>query len=442
MKETADEARRRRPHRRAGAGRAGGSGARCPGPRGATSGGTRRWRDSPPSTRPSATDPEDPYMIIYTSGTTGKPKGAVHVHCGFPIKAAAGHGPLLRRPGTGDTLFWFTDIGWMMGPWAIVGTLILGAPWSCTTARPTTPAPDRLWAMVERHGVTVLGLSPTVIRALMRHGDEVGSRPRPHQPARAGLAPASRGTPSRGGGTSSRSAAAAARSSTTPAARRSPGGILGCNVDPAPEAVQLHRAGARDGRGGAGRERQPVRGEVGELVIRKPWAGMTRGFWSDRDRYLETYWSRWPGVWVHGDWAIVDEEGFWYILGRSDDTIKVAGKRLGPGRGRVRGGGAPGGVGGGRHRRARRAEGRGAGLLRRPAARATSRATTLRAEIKETRRAAAWARRSSRRRCGSSATCRRPGTPRSCDALSGLPTWARRRWGMSPPWRTRRRWRK
>jgi len=75
---------------------------------------------------------------------------------------------------------------------------------------------------------------------------------------------------------------------------------------------------------------QPVRQAVGELVIRKPWIGMTRGFWKDRQRYLDTYWSRFPNVWVHGDFAAIDEDGLWYILGRSDDTIKVAGKRLGP----------------------------------------------------------------------------------------------------------------
>src|SRR6201988_5094936 len=73
-----------------------------------------------------------------------------------------------------------------------------------------------------------------------------------------------------------------------------------------------------------------VRGHVGELVIREPWIGMTRGFWKDRERYIETYWSRFPGVWVHGDWAAVDNDGLWYILGRSDDTIKIAGKRVGP----------------------------------------------------------------------------------------------------------------
>ena len=75
---------------------------------------------------------------------------------------------------------------------------------------------------------------------------------------------------------------------------------------------------------------QPVRGEVGELVIRQPYLGMALGFWNDPQRYLDTYWSRWPNVWVHGDWAMIDEDGLWYILGRSDDTIKVAGKRVGP----------------------------------------------------------------------------------------------------------------
>jgi acetyl-CoA synthetase len=75
---------------------------------------------------------------------------------------------------------------------------------------------------------------------------------------------------------------------------------------------------------------RPVRGRVGELAIRQPLPGMTRGFWKDPERYVETYWSRVPGVWVHGDWALIDEDGYWYIQGRSDDTLKVAGKRVGP----------------------------------------------------------------------------------------------------------------
>jgi acetyl-CoA synthetase len=75
---------------------------------------------------------------------------------------------------------------------------------------------------------------------------------------------------------------------------------------------------------------KPVRNQVGELVIRQPWPGMTRGFWGAPERYEAAYWSRFPGLWVHGDFAAIDADGFWYILGRSDDTIKVAGKRLGP----------------------------------------------------------------------------------------------------------------
>ena len=79
-----------------------------------------------------------------------------------------------------------------------------------------------------------------------------------------------------------------------------------------------------------GEDGEPVRGQVGELVITQPWPGMTAGFWRDPERYEETYWSRWPDVWVHGDWAYVDDDGFWFIQGRSDDTLKIAGKRLGP----------------------------------------------------------------------------------------------------------------
>jgi acetyl-CoA synthetase len=77
-------------------------------------------------------------------------------------------------------------------------------------------------------------------------------------------------------------------------------------------------------------EGRPVHGEVGELVCRRPWPGMTRGVWRDPDRYLETYWQRFPGIWTHGDWASVDEDGYWYLHGRSDDTLNIAGKRIGP----------------------------------------------------------------------------------------------------------------
>jgi acetyl-CoA synthetase len=274
------------------------------------------------------TDPETPYMIIYTSGTTGRPKGAVHVHGGFPIKGAQDLAHCFDL-GAGDRLFWFTDLGWMMGPWAISGALLLGAELVLYEGAPDYPQADRLWALVARHGVTHLGLSPTVIRALMAHGTDpirshdlsslrvLGSTGEPWNPeswwwffrevggGRLPLVNYSGGTEVSGG--------IVACNLLTPIKPTSFGGP---NVGAAADVIDA-----------AG---HPVRGEVGELVLRQPLPGMTRGFWQDRERYVDAYWSRIPGTWVHGDWAVVDSDGYWFIQGRSDDTLKVAGKRVGP----------------------------------------------------------------------------------------------------------------
>ncbi len=274
------------------------------------------------------TSAEDPMMIIYTSGTTGKPKGAVHTHCGFPIKAVQDmwHGLDLHAD---ETLFWMTDMGWMMGPWEVFGTLLLGATMMLYDGAPDFPGPDRVWKLCADHRVTALGISPTLIRALRRHGDEIV-----HRHDLSSLRKfASTGEPwnpdpwmwlfqnvGRGklpiinysGGT------------------EISGGIVMGNVltpmKPCAFSGPLPGMAADvvDENG------KSVRSKVGELVIREPWIGMTRGFWRDRQRYFETYWSRWPDTWVHGDWAAIDDDGLWYILGRSDDTIKVAGKRVGP----------------------------------------------------------------------------------------------------------------
>ena len=268
------------------------------------------------------------FMIIYTSGTTGRAKGTVHVHGGFPVKATQDmvHCFDLRPD---DRLLWFTDIGWMMGPWAICGALTIGATLVLFEGVPDFPAPDRLWAVVERHRVSVLGIAPTVVRALMKHGDEpvaqhdlsslrvLGSSGEPWNPepwlwfhekvggSRCPIINYSGGTEISGG-----IVAGNMLTPLKPCAFAGP--VPGMDAD------------VWDQHG------HSVRGEVGELVIRAPWPGMTRGFWRDPDRYLETYWSRWPDTWVHGDWVEVDSDGLWYIRGRSDDTIKVAGKRLGP----------------------------------------------------------------------------------------------------------------
>src|SRR5262249_8813559 len=116
------------------------------------------------------TDAEDPLMLIYTSGTTGAPKAAVHTHCGFPIKAAQDMAHCFDVR-SGDTVYWVTDMGWMMGPWLVYGATVLGAAMVLYEGAPDYPAPDRLWNLVERHGVTVLGISPTLVRSLMQHGE-------------------------------------------------------------------------------------------------------------------------------------------------------------------------------------------------------------------------------------------------------------------------------
>ena len=282
----------------------------------------------PDDTPTEETAADDPFMIIYTSGTTGRPKGALHIHTGFPIKTAQDMAHCFDMQPQ-DTLFWLTDIGWMMGPWAIMGSLILGGTLFLYDGTPDYPEPDRLWQMVEHHRVTVLGIAPTVIRALMPHGDEwvhkhdlsslrvMGGSGEPWNPgpwtwyfqqvggSRCPIINYSGGT-------------------------EVSGGILSCTtIQPIrPTSFSTPVPGmAADVFDEHGRS---VRGQVGELVIRKPCVGMTHGFWRDRERYVETYWSRFPGTWTHGDWALVDPDGFWYILGRSDDTLKVAGKRVGP----------------------------------------------------------------------------------------------------------------
>jgi len=273
-------------------------------------------------------DAEDTLMVIYTSGTTGIPKGAVHTHCGFPVKAAQdmAFGTDLHP---GQLLYWMTDMGWMMGPWLVFGALLLGSTLFIYDGAADYPEPDRLWAMVERHKITTLGVSPTLIRTLIPHGEQPF---RQHDLSSLRYF-ASTGEPWNpdpwmwlfekvGGG-------------QLPIINYSggteiSGGILMGNpllpLKPCSFSAPCPGMAADvfDETGNS------LRGQVGELVIKAPWIGMTRGFWKDPQRYEDTYWSRWPGIWVHGDFAAIDSDGLWYILGRSDDTIKVAGKRLGP----------------------------------------------------------------------------------------------------------------
>lgn len=269
---------------------------------------------------------DDPLLLIYTSGTSGKPKGAVHTHSGLPLKSALDLG-LCMDLGIGDTLFWITDMGWLTAPVAVFGTLMNGATLAIYDGAPDSPDKNRLWNLVQDSGATHVGISPTFTRSLMK------SEACPEQLSERVRLFLSTGEPwddpswqwlfetagrcripiiNYAGGT------------------EIGGGIL-VNVLLRPIAPSCFNsqipgmdASVADAEG------QPLFDQPGELVIDKPWLGMTRSFWNDDAKYEREYFSRWPGRWVHGDMAIDHSNGFLEIRGRSDDTMNVAGKRVGP----------------------------------------------------------------------------------------------------------------
>jgi acetyl-CoA synthetase len=272
--------------------------------------------------------PDHPLLLIYTSGSTGKPKGAVLTHAGVGVmigRDAAYH--LDLKPS--DTLCWITDLGWIMGTWAIVAAGTTGARLCLCEGAATSPSPDRLWRLVERDGITALGVSPSLVRALMSKGVEppherlaglrmLGATGEPMNPEAYRWLATEVGQDrlpiiNISGGTEVGGALLAPLPTQALSSCSLGGPALGMDV------AVLDDAGA-----------EVAPGVVGELAVRSPWPGMTRGLWNDRERFLETYWSRWDGVWVHGDWARVAPDGQWYLHGRSDDTLNIAGQRIGP----------------------------------------------------------------------------------------------------------------
>lgn len=280
-----------------------------------------------PRAAPIATEPLDseaPALILYTSGTTGRPKGTVHTHAGClaqmtkEIHLAFDHKP-------GDRFFWLSDIGWMMGPWTIIGNHNFGGTIFMYDGAPDYPTPDRMWRMIERHGITTFGISPTAVRLLMR-------------------APMSYEMPSLrllGSTGEPWDDASYTWFFENVGKRRCPiinisGGteIVGCFLFPLPTQPlkSCTLGGPAPGMAAevVDENGNPVRGRMGYLVCTKPAPSMTRGIWGDPERYIETYWSRWPGVWNHGDWASVDEDGYWFLHGRADESMNVAGRKVGP----------------------------------------------------------------------------------------------------------------
>ncbi len=282
--------------------------------------------DLPGELLPLEVDSEHPYLLTYTSGTTGAPKGVVHVQGGFLVSIAR-EVAYQADAHEDDVIHFSTDMGWIMGPWTVVGAGAAGTQIVFAEGAPDWPS-DRLWQTVQDERVSILGLSPTLARALLPHGA-------PAQDLSSLRAFVTTGEPWNpgpyrwlaeevGGGRvpiincSGGTEVGACFLSPTlvgPIKACSLGGpALGMAMDVVdPEGASLVGTG-----------------EVGELVCRRPFPGMTRGFWRDPERYLDAYWRRFPGVWTHGDWASVDEDGFWFLHGRSDDTLNIAGKRIGP----------------------------------------------------------------------------------------------------------------
>ncbi len=269
-------------------------------------------------------------MLLYSSGTTGKPKGILHTHAGALLQSAKeiyfnfDHQP-------DDRFFWVSDIGWMMGPWTLLGNHAFGGTVVMYEGAPDYPEPDRFWDLIERHEVTAFGISPTAIRALMQYGTDpvekhdlsslrlLGSTGEPWDPEswlwfyehvggeRCPILNISGGTE-----------------------------IMGCFLLPLP--IQPLKPCTLGGPG-LGMDVDVVDSEgesvvddneQGYLVARDSCPSMTKGLWSGDERYLEEYWSTWEGVWDHGDWAQVDEDGYWFLLGRADDVLNVAGRKVGP----------------------------------------------------------------------------------------------------------------
>jgi len=292
------------------------------------------WHDivdrQPDTHAPEAFDSEHPLFILYTSGTTGKPKGILHTSGGYLTQAAYTHSVVFDLKPDNDVYWCTADIGWVTGhSYIVYGPLANRVTQVIYEGTPDTPAKDRFWDIVERHRVSILYTAPTAIRTFMKWGDEL---PAAHDLSSLRLL-GSVGEPinpeawmwyrSVIGGDHCPIVDTWWQTET--------GGIM---ISPLPGVTAAKPGSAMRPLPGVGAavvddEGNPVgHGGGGYLVLTEPWPAMLRGIWGDDQRYVDTYWSRWPRYYFAGDGAKLDDDGAIWLLGRVDDVMNVSGHRI------------------------------------------------------------------------------------------------------------------
>lgn len=286
-------------------------------------------RDMPATSETQVMDAEDPMMLAYTSGTTGMPKGTVQTHCGLMIKAMFDLQILSDLTGE-DRLLWMSDMGWVVGPLEILGVCFTGATLIMGEGAPSYPDAGRIWRLIDEYKVTWLGFAPTIARIFMNQPEENVSR-YDFSSLRVTLTTGEPWNPDAWLWFFDKICGKRVPILNYTGGTEIGGGILGCTVLRPLKPCCFNTAVPAMGADILDEQGHSIEvGAVGELALRNYSIGLTRGLWKNPERYLDSYWRTVPGVWIHGDWAVKDDQGMWYVLGRSDDTLKIAGKRTGP----------------------------------------------------------------------------------------------------------------